>query len=427
MVRSISRPHSYGRLLWVAYAAVCAVFTIASPLVRWQAMQRPCLVASKCAQYQLDPAAVRTLSHIGIGMTAFAALNTAVSACCWLIWYGTAALILRRNPTDRGALVTAFFLVTIPVAGALGTATSGALSSLVGTITITAIVAFCLLFPDGRFVSRWTAALALFMAAFLILPSLSIPPPPIPSGIANVIPLLLFVLVVVAQVYRYRKVSNWTQRQQIKVAIFGVAVAILGIVLLWLPYGIAPFPTGNGSLYNSLSNVTGPFVVLTALPITIGIAMLRHGLWEIDRVINRALVYSALSLILAGLYVGLVLGFQALFRVVVGGNSSLAIAVSTLAIAALFGPLRTFIQRGIDRRFYRTRYDAQRTLASLSDRLRDEVDIGQLARNVEGAVTITLQPQSLALWLRDESGVYVGTQPATDVNPAEIVKAAVTH
>ena len=128
--------------------------------------------------------------------------------------------------------------------------------------------------------------------------------------------------------------------------------------------------------------------------------MLRSRLWEIDVIINRALVYGAFTLLLALIYVGLIIGLQALFRGFIGQNNSVAIVLSTLAIVALFQPLRDGIQRIIDRRFYRSKYDAAKTLAAFSATLRNEVDLEQLSEQLLTVVQETMQPAHISLWIR---------------------------
>ena len=140
-------------------------------------------------------------------------------------------------------------------------------------------------------------------------------------------------------------------------------------------------------------------LAVATIPIAAGIAILRYRLYELDRIVNRAVVYGAVSALLAGAYFGIVLGLQEVFSSF-GGGSDLAIAVSTLAVAALFRPIRTRVQRTVDRRFYRRRYDAQRTLEAFAARLRDEVDIASLQGELTDVVGRTLEPTQVSLWLR---------------------------
>jgi hypothetical protein len=331
-------------------------------------------------------------------MVAYVAYIYTAVAVIWCVWYGIAALIITRKPDDRGAVVSAFFLILFPaIIGAVllppnAPTLIGAVLTLPG---ICLLIPFCLLFPDGRFRPRWTRWLA--VAGILItIPAVT---PSSPLKWAEPAWLLVLLTCVGVQVYRYRTVSSWEQRQQSKWALFGLAVAIVGFVAILLTYA---FPWGyNGTVYAGFSTtlISG---VPTAIPITIGIAMLRSRLWDIDRVVNRALVYLALTGALASIYILSILALDALFGLVVGGSSKLVIALSTLGTAALFGPMRRSIQTGIDRRFYRDKYDAERTLARAGARLRDEVDMSELSGELTAVVRDTLHPAHVSLWVRPE-------------------------
>ena len=140
-------------------------------------------------------------------------------------------------------------------------------------------------------------------------------------------------------------------------------------------------------------------VALVALPVSVGIAVFRYRLYEIDRIVNRTIVYGAVTALLAALYFGIVIALQEVFSGLTRGND-LAIAGSTLAVAALFRPARGWIQAFVDRRFYRRRYDAQQTLEAFSVRLREEVDLAELGADLGTVVHDTMQPAHLSLWIR---------------------------
>ena len=143
-------------------------------------------------------------------------------------------------------------------------------------------------------------------------------------------------------------------------------------------------------------------MISVVFPISLGFAILRYRLWDIDLIIRRTLLYAAMTSLLGLGYFGSVVLLQAVFRRATGQGSSLAIIVSTLAIAALFSPLRRRVQAFIDRRFYRSRYDAQVTLAMFSERARDEVDLHNLQETLLAVVENTFKPTHASLWIREE-------------------------
>ena len=276
---------------------------------------------------------------------------------------------------------------------------------------LTLITSFLpLLFPSGRFLSRrWRAVAWLAgLSALMMTAGLALPPGPInefdfvdnPVGIAGAAFLLdwnfgwfLFplsvILSAISMVVRFRR-ARGDERQQLKW--FAAAAALLAVSL------VATFFASNTEPAATLTEVLLGLAI-GGVPIAAGIAIFKHGLYEIDLIIRRTLVYAVLSAILAGLYFGIVLGLQQAFGPLTRGND-LAIAGSTLAVAALFRPVRSRIQTTVDRRFYRRRYDAARTLEAFSARLRDQVDLEALGVELRSVVQETMQPAHASLWLR---------------------------
>ena len=222
----------------------------------------------------------------------------------------------------------------------------------------------------------------------------------------TILPLLPLCMLVSALglVLRYRR-SRGEERQQIKWIAF--AASVVGLAYLVAMVTSLVFPSGawyspGSPLWMDLI-VTVALLSFTFVPIAVGLAVLRHRLYDIDLIINRALVYGSLTAILALVYVGSVVGLQAAFRALSGQESTLAVVASTLAIAALFGPLRRRVQGFVDRRFYRRKYDAAKTLASFNVRLRDQTDLDALGNDLLGVARSTMQPSHVSLWLRPET------------------------
>jgi hypothetical protein len=141
-------------------------------------------------------------------------------------------------------------------------------------------------------------------------------------------------------------------------------------------------------------------IALPLLPLSVALSILRYRLWDIDLLIRRTLVYGVLTALLALLYFGLVVLLEGVLRSLVGSSGQVATVISTLAIAALFNPLRRRIQDFIDRRFYRRKYDAEQALAAFAAAARNETDLEQLSRRLTSAIQETLQPEQVSLWIK---------------------------
>jgi hypothetical protein len=197
----------------------------------------------------------------------------------------------------------------------------------------------------------------------------------------------------VSLIVRLRRAGS-EQRQQIKWFAYG-GVVVVGTIIV----------SGFVSIWSIPGSILIISVALLGLPVFTGIAILQYRLYDIDIIINRTLVYGSLTIMLAALYFAGVVGTQYVFRAVTGQEKlpQLAIVASTLAIAALFDPLRRRIQSFIDRRFYRSKYDAARTLEAFSARLRDETDLAALSEELVSVVRQTMQPEHVSLWLRPDT------------------------
>jgi hypothetical protein len=268
------------------------------------------------------------------------------------------------------------------------------------------------LFPDGRFVPRWIPWLLPVWIAWGILtyffPNSTLIMNAWYLAIESVAFLCALGSIVFVQVYRYRYVSSAAQRQQTKWVVYGMVVGLggffgaglLGFVLprlLSILFSSSSLP--SPALFGIVA-ITISYLVMLAIPLSIGFSILRYRLWDIDLLINRTLVYGTLTVFLAVVFVGTIFVFQQFLSIFTAQNSDVVIVGSTLAILALFQPLRLRIQETIDRRFYRSKYDALRTLEAFNVVLRDEVDIERLTELLLTVVEETIQPKHVSLWLR---------------------------
>ncbi len=373
-------------------------------------------ICTDCLDERLTPAKLQALQALHISLTTYAVYWVAINLLFALVYFVVAALIFWRKSDDWMALLAAFSLVAF---GASFTSIPWTLATVhpvwwlpttlasENVLGFPSLIVFFFLFPTGRFVPRWTGWIAAGYVA-LSVPSAFFPNSPFSVGNWP-IPLHILVLLVTygslvfAQVYRYRRVSTPVERQQTKWIVFGLAVALLGFLLLanLLPAFLMLFmPLQSLDLLPLEIVVTSIYLVLLPIPLSIAIAILRSRLWDIDILINRTLVYGTLSALLALVYVGLIFALQYLLRGIINQNNDVAIVISTLIIAALFQPLRRRIQRIIDRRFYRRKYDAARTLEAFSTTLRQEVNLDQLREELIAVVQETMQPSHVSLWVR---------------------------
>ena len=394
------------RVGWVGLVGVTlAIFFVSLP-VYIALLQTPC-AGSACGFQQLSPEQAGALKGIGLFPDVYTAYTVTLTLALMMVCVVVSTVIIWRRSDDRMALIVALFLVTLgPFAVMFNVSASPSpwqvpLEFLSFLFVALFLLVFSL-FPTGQFVSHWMGWI------IIVLLTLQVPftffPPLVTLQISAVslgflVAIGSLAIVVVVQLYRYRRVSSPLERQQTKWVVFGFAVPITFMVSGIVPYLMFPVLAVPGSLYLPAYAAVQDFLLLL-IPLSFGFAMLRSRLWEIDVLINRTLVYGTLTVILTGIYVGLVIGLSALLRSIISHDSGVASVLSTLAIYWLFQPLRRRIQQVIDHRFYRRKYDAAKVVAAFSATLRQEVDLDQLREHLLAVVQETMQPTHVSLWVR---------------------------
>jgi hypothetical protein len=344
-------------------------------------------------------------------------------------WFG--ALIVSRQPSHPiGWILGAFSVIggvgdfaseyaiyglrshpdAVPGAAALAW-----FASWVFALYLALLAALLLLFPTGRPPSprwRWVLCLAGIGAGFSVVGALSMWPRrgigllqvfggPEPVGVLGIlyyvgfwVALVAVLAAIASLVVRFRR-ARGVERQQLKWVVYAVVVVVLCFILLM----VAP-----NSMDPSELAVDVVFSLLIALiPVAMGVAILRYRLYDIDRLINRTLVYGLLTAVLGAVYAALVLVLGQLFGGIGTTTPSWAVAGATLAVAALFQPARRRIQQAVDRRFNRQRYDTARTIEAFSARLRHQVDLDTLTAELLAVVDHTVEPTAVSLWLRPQA------------------------
>ena len=354
-----------------------------------------------CAIGQLSPELAATLQHLGLSISGYAAGMFAFVMVLALAFFAVGCLIFWRKSDDWMGLL---FTYGLSVGGMVFVMLTEGSSrsvwrlpiSLVGELLFLSFFLGFSLFPDGRFVPRWTRWLFVTFIVESIIFTFVFNPFTSPLLIAILVILPFFTLytcLIIAQIYRYRYVSNLVQRQQTKWIVYGLTGNITVFILGFVP--ILIFPRSLYTLVFTLIYCCTTFLY----PFTIGNAILRYRLWDIDVLVNRTLVYGTLTAALALAFAVSILVLQFLLSGLTQGYD-LAIVGSTLGTWALSQPLRRRIQAAIDRRFYRRKYDAARTLSAFSATLRNEVDLERLSEDLVVVVEETMQPAFVMLWLR---------------------------
>jgi hypothetical protein len=387
----------------VVIAVALALSIMAIPAAQAQ-LRVPCPAA--CTSSRATPQVASAIVDAGYSMDMYAAY---IIALCLLVLATSlivGGLLYRVRVRSPLALTGAYGLALFPYAS---TPLAGFLRDdgllgppVVGLQVVGAAAAmwFFFTFPDGRFVPRWTRWVLFFYLAITIPRRLGLFPG-LFTGIEGVAFGLTFPVLLGSWAYRYRSSVSSTHRRQMRWAIFGFIAAFAGFLLavsfgglsvsgvLTVEFAPVALLVASGVVYLSLASI----------PVWLAIAVLRHGLYDIDLLIKRTVVYGATTVAIGATFFLGLLALQPVLRPLTTG-SDLAVAAATLSSFALFQPIRRRLQDAVDRRFDRSRYDAARTLDAFANRLRDEVDLEALRRELIEVVRDTMQPAHASVWLR---------------------------
>lgn len=400
--REIPRPLRIPALIaWFLIAAAYVGVYVADLLISWRLTAAPCS-GEDCHYQALTPAEAAALADVGLTTGAYAAYIMSITVLAVLIFGALSLLILLRRPGLFFGLIASLVILIMPTV--MITSFDVVMAAYPAwALPVTALfflgnllmVSFILIIPNGRFAPRWSALLLLV----ILVTNYTAASEATPATWMAV--LLLVTTVTAVVVYRYRRLFTATEKQQTKWALLGFVGLILGVFTWAMTYEVVQASPGRAQLSLLVTGWTLCMFFILWIPVGIAISVLRFRLWDIDLVIRRTLVYGALTLTLVVVYFGSVVTLQTLFTRASGQQSPAAVVISTLVIAALFQPLRRRIQSGIDRRFYRRRYDAAQTLARLAAATRDEVHVDELTRQLLEAVEHTMQPERVSIWLKE--------------------------
>ena len=329
-------------------------------------------------------------------------------------------LIFFRKPDWFGTYLAVAFML-------IGTSAAGALIGRVGTIwplfntayydvlqteTITLLVLISLpyIFPDGRFVPRWTKWIWVVLTFFLVITPLLPDQPVEVQPETEILGFAIFAVTItslglLSQIYRYLRVSGPIEKQQTKGVIiaFALLVALFAVGVGLSPNALtASGPPTPTDLMASVAEGAVALAFVLGFITSVVIALLRYDLWEIDVVVRRTTAYVIVTGMLVLVYFGSVVLLQRLFTILTGQTSTAAIVLSTLLIAALFFPIRRRVQDIIDRRFFRQKYDAEKVLNAFAATVRDETDLDALTAKLVRVIQETMQPEFVSVWLAPE-------------------------
>jgi hypothetical protein len=396
------------RLAWLVFAFTLICLQIASQAAAYHAYQN----------MQVPPDQTQALNALGLDVETYAAYKFLLGLPIPLLWGSMGLLIFWQKSHDRSALIISALILGLGTASSIPPwqAFASAYPNWLHIVPIVAFVSnvclysFFFVFPTGRYEPRWTVWVAVALSLFNILQSYSFVLPPSLLELGKRLEWFF-------PDFLYRHASQLDRGSLLPLQVHlhpgrETANKMGGVCNRDLhpnirSYCVNRFVFENSNPEEDISFITvfvqplGWMLPFAIIPIVIAASILRYKLFEIDLIIRRTLVYSLLSLLLAFIYLGTVTVLQKLFTKQSGQTSPLTIVLSTLAIAALFNPLRRRIQDFIDRRFYRRKYDAEGVLTAFTTQARDEVDKERLSASLVKAIEQTLQPERVSVWLKN--------------------------
>jgi signal transduction histidine kinase len=420
------------RAMWLIVGALAIGLFFAAIPAEYRQLQLGCPTPACASIGGVAPVELSLLVNLGLSPEFFAAYGIALELILGLVFIVVAILIFWQKSSDHQALFVSFALLLFGTATQTFTlsalvAAHPAWGLIVGSLHFLGSASFSLflfIFPDGRFVPRWTRWVALVWIAWLF-PRYWFPDWP-PTGSATWLAWTNLVIwlgalgsAVYGQIYRYRRVSNWVQRQQTKWVVFGIALGLAVFLTVNIAVSaVVPVPTSAGEFTTLMVGAALMNSALLLIPLSIGVAVLRYHLFDIDILINRTLVYGVLTVSVVGIYV-LVVGYLGVLFRTAGGQGQLAISIlATGLVALLFQPLRDRLQRGINRLIYGDRDDPYAVLSRLGQHLEATLAPEAVLPTIVDTVKESLKLPYTAITLKQDDAFVVVAASGTPVDEA---------
>jgi hypothetical protein len=414
---SVVNARRLAMISWFLFALAYLAFFLVDLRLDFTELQIPCSGAD-CNFLAISQAEATVLLSWGVSMRFYAWILIIFTVLCVLVSSLLGGLVLWQQGSTRLGWSVSLALIVLPIA-MISSSRSLIdiyphlllLSVLLSEIGLLITLLFFYLFPTGGIYPSWSAIpLTLTFLVFSLFNLADYGLFTLPGWASQIVQISLNGLILIAigfQVLRYRRISTPLERQQTKWSLVGLFMLISSFPVWFLVFsGGMYFEAGEPRLLATMVAWIIIMLMMTSLPVTIAIAILRYRLWDIDIIIRRTLQYTLLTGLLALAYFGAVVLLQRVFSPLTGAyNSPLITVITTLGVAALFNPMRRWVQAFIDQRFYRQKYDAEQALQAFTSNLRQEVDLEEINRSLMAVTMETLQPENASLWLRDPGEV----------------------